>query len=90
MLFTNELQGGGAGSTIEPNFVSPDDPRAHTQRIERCWRTLRSIVPKGTRDDMRQSYLAEYIWKMDIGWFKCTVGQRFIKIIEALSSISFD
>ena len=48
------------------NFVSPDDPDVHTQRIERSWRTLKEIIPANCRDDLKWSYLAEYTWKQRI------------------------
>lgn len=71
------------------NFLSPDDPRVNTQRIERAWRTLKSIIPSGCHGEDRWSYLAEYTFKQRIGWYTLSIGERIDKILTALSDISF-
>ena len=46
------------------NFVNPEDPNIHTQRIENAWRYLKQTFPNnGTSEDMRESYLQEYVYR---------------------------
>lgn len=72
------------------NFIDPADPSINTQRIERTWRTLKSIIPSAAKPEDRLGYLAEFHWKSKIGWFNLPIGSRIRHILLALKDISFN
>jgi hypothetical protein len=90
--YRNLTQAGFDHSTVNHslNFVDPNDTSINTQKIERTWRTLKSIIPKGTNREQRSSYLCEFIFKQRNGWFSLTIGKRMELILNALSKISFN
>ena len=46
------------------NFVDPDDDRIHTQNIECRWRYAKQCYPRNsTSNDLRESYLQEYLYR---------------------------
>ena len=46
------------------NFVNPEDPNIHTQRIENAWRYLKQTFPSnGTSEALRESYLQEFVYR---------------------------
>ena len=72
------------------NFVSPDDPSINTQRIERSWRTLKSIIPRECSYELRWTYLAVHTWKQRTRWYELSVGERIDLLLRCLSGIHFD
>jgi hypothetical protein len=71
------------------NFVDPTDPTVHTQRVERMWRTLKSIIPKGMSSELRGSYLPEFMLEQENNWYTRTVGERIQLILYTLKGIKF-
>lgn len=71
------------------NFVDRSDRSIHTNRIERQWRTLRTIVPPGCNGDLRWTYLSECIWKQRVGWQGLAIGERIGAIVLALRDMQF-
>lgn len=71
------------------NFVDPYDETCHTNTIERQWKTLKSIFPKGTHGEQKWAYLAEYTWKNRIQWHSLTIGERIQCFIAELRLIKF-
>jgi hypothetical protein len=53
------------------NFLNPDDPEVHTQKVERMWGLAkwRNKRQRGTKRDFMDTYLAEFMvrksWKFD-------------------------
>lgn len=72
------------------NFIDPADPSIHTQKIERMWRTLKSVIPKGTSEELKWTYLAEFVFKARTKWFSLSIGQRIVLIVERLRNIGFE
>jgi hypothetical protein len=72
------------------NFISPNDPTINTQRIERSWKTLKSIIPKTSSGDIRWSYLDVHVWKQYKNWYTLTIGERILLIIRCLADIRFE
>jgi hypothetical protein len=71
------------------NFLNPEDKNVHTQKIERMWRTLKSVIPKGCSSETRWSYLGEFIFKQRHGWYSLTPGQRICLILNKIKTIKF-
>jgi hypothetical protein len=48
------------------NFVCPEDPSVHTQKIERFWRPFKDANRRrnGTHEHMVDSYIAEGLWRL--------------------------
>lgn len=72
------------------NFVNPQDPTVHTQKVERMWRTLKSIIPKGTSEDLKWTYLAEFVFKQRSGWYQRSIGERITLLLNKLRTIHFE
>ena len=72
------------------NFVDPADQTIHTQTVERMWRSLKSILPKGTKQEHRGGYLAEFMFKQRNKWYTLNAGQRIEVILNALKKIKFN
>jgi hypothetical protein len=70
------------------NFVDPNDPSINTQRIERMWRTLKSIIPAGASAETRWTYLAEFIFKQRTNWFSMSIGSRLELLLHHVKSIN--
>jgi transposase-like protein len=49
----------------EENFVNPDNPLVHTQKIENLWSLIkrRNKIRKGTHLSVVKSYLHEFMWR---------------------------
>ena len=66
------------------NFVDPDDPILHTNRIESTWRVLKkSILPKnGTTKELYPSYFAQYcVWNRYLVGSECRF-KAFLDLIK--------
>jgi hypothetical protein len=72
------------------NFVDPKDPKVHTQKVERMWRTLKSIIPEGSRFEDRSTYLLEFLFKQKNQWYSISMGERIKLILDLLIQISFE
>jgi hypothetical protein len=72
------------------NFVHPQDPSVNTQRVERMWRTMKSIIPNASNNETRFSYLAEFIFKQQHGWYALSIGARIKLIIDQIRTINFN
>jgi hypothetical protein len=72
------------------NFVNPNDRTVYTNTIERQWGILKQIIPNQTHQDLRYTYLAEYIWKVKNRWFNITIGERINLILLSLKNITFN
>jgi transposase-like protein len=72
------------------NFLNPEDKNVHTQKIERMWRTLKSIIPKGCNSETRWTYLAEFIFKQKNKWFSLSPGERLHLILRKIKEIKFN
>lgn len=84
-------QSGYSHATINHsyNFVDPLDASVNTQRVERMWRTLKSIIPKASSEETRWSYLAEFIFKQRTNWYSISIGSRVKLIIDHVQAINF-
>jgi hypothetical protein len=71
------------------NFVDPDDRTIYTQTIERLWRTLKRVIPKGCNWSTRWSYVNEFIFKAQVKWFSRTIGERIGMFLQKLAEIRF-
>lgn len=71
------------------NIVDPSDPSVNTQRVERMWRTLKSIIPKTSNKENRWSYLDVFIFKQRNHWFQLSVCARMKCILDENKSINF-
>jgi transposase-like protein len=72
------------------NFVNPEDRAVHTQRVERMWRTLKHIIPKGCSTQTRWSYLSEFVFKQKHHWYSLSIGRRTELILRTLRTIKID
>lgn len=66
------------------NFVDPQDPRVHTQNIERTWRNVRGGIPRYGRAETHMiGYLAEFLFKRhfsggdDVHHFLLEIGRMY-------------
>jgi chlorite dismutase len=71
------------------NFLNPLYFLVNTQRIERSWRTLKSIISQGTNKENKWTYIAEYEFKMQTRWYEITVGERIKVMMNALKDIKY-
>ena len=72
------------------NFVNPIDASINTQKIERMWRTIKSIIPKGAHNDIRWTYLSEFIFKQNNKWFNISLAERIQLILQNIKLIKFE
>ena len=70
------------------NFVDPNDSSINTQRVERMWRTLKSIVSKSSSEETRFTYISEFIFKQRNNWYSLTIGSRIKLIIDTIKRIN--
>lgn len=71
------------------NFVDPNDESIHTQNVERMWKTLKSVIPKESKYEIRWSYLCEFVFKQRNNWFSLNLGERMKLIIYKLKELYF-
>jgi hypothetical protein len=71
------------------NFVNPDEPDIHTQKIERMWKTLKRTIPKECNSSLRWSYVHEFVFKQRFKWYSLSIGERIHLILTKLKDISF-
>ena len=65
------------------NFVSPEDPLVHTQRVERLWRSIKNFIPRNARREFLESYGAAFITSREIGKDgKLVRFNNFVRIVK--------
>ena len=63
------------------NFVNPDNPNIHTNRIEGTWNCVKRKLPSSGNYDL-ESYLPLYIFKQRVKFANKSLFQEFLKIIN--------
>jgi hypothetical protein len=61
-----------------------------TQQIERMWKTLKSVIPKGTNRNLKSSYLVVFIFKQRNNWFLLQLGRRIELVLNTLKTMKLD
>jgi transposase-like protein len=72
------------------NFVDPEDSTINTQRVERMWRTLKEIIPRGASSETRWTYLFEFVFKQRHNWFSLKIDERIRLILCILKKVHFE
>jgi transposase-like protein len=67
------------------NFVDPTNSDTHTQTIERTWLGIKANIPKGSRYHSRISYIIQYGFKKNVGWYKMSCLERFNLMLRLIA-----
>ena len=64
------------------HFVDPVDRSIHTQHVERVWRSLKEVIPKGSRRDYLLEYVDEFIYKRELPTKRLL--ERFNRLVDTI------
>ena len=70
--------------------MDPTDPTINTQRVERMWRTLKSVISSGCNNKEKESYFAEFLFKHKNNWYLLKAGERIKLLLDVLKNIKFE